>query len=100
MRSNFARTGPVGGAILLGGLVLSSARIEAQEHKPEPVLINLVNPCGVAVQPQTGLVYVSTRYGVYCYDPSYKKPKDHKAWVVIDGYPDKVGVWEIGTKYD
>jgi len=101
MRSNFARTGLVGVATLLGGLAfLSSARVEAQDHKAESVLVNLVNPCGVAVQPQTGFVYVSSRYGVYCYDPSYKKPKEHKAWVAIDGYPEHVGVWEIGSKYD
>lgn len=101
MRSNFARRGLVSVVIVVGGLAfLSPARVEAQEHKPEPVLVNLVNPCGVAVQPQTGFVYVSSRYGVYCYDPSYKKPKEHKAWVVIDGYPDRVGVWGIEAKLD
>jgi DNA-binding beta-propeller fold protein YncE len=101
MRSNLVRTGLFCVVPLLGSVaLLSSTRVEAQEHKAEPVLVNLVNPCGVAVQPQTGFVYVSTRYGIYCYDPSYKKPKDHKAWVVIDGYPDHVGVWEIGSKYD
>jgi DNA-binding beta-propeller fold protein YncE len=101
MRNDFARTGLVCVATLLGGLAcLSPARVDAQEHKPEAVLVNLVNPCGVAVQQQTGFAYVATRHGVYCYDPSYKKPKEHKAWVVIDGYPDHVGVWDIGTKYD
>jgi DNA-binding beta-propeller fold protein YncE len=101
MRSNFARIGLFCVAILLVDLVLlSPTRALAQEHKPESVLVNLVNPCGVAVQPQTGFVYVSSRYGVYCYDPSYKKPKEHKAWVVIDGYPEHVGTWEIGSKYD
>ncbi len=101
MRSEFARRGLLFVATLLCGLAFPQrARVLAQEHKPEPVLVNLVNPCGVAIQPQTGFVYVSSRYGVYCYDPSYKKSKDHKAWVVIDGYPEHVGVWEIGSKYD
>src|ERR1700722_2766743 len=101
MRSEFARRGLLFVATLLCGLAFpQTAQVLAQEHKPEPVLVNLVNPCGVAIQPQTGFVFVSSRYGVYCYDPSYKKSKDHKAWVVIDGYPDRVGVWEIGSKYD
>jgi DNA-binding beta-propeller fold protein YncE len=101
MRSEFGRRGLLFAATLLGCLAfLPSARVLGQEHKPEPVLVNLVNPCGVTIQQQTGFVYVSSRYGVYCYDPSYKKSKDHKAWVVIDGYPEHVGVWEIGPKYD
>ena len=71
-----------------------------QDRKPETVLVNLLNPCGVAIQPQTGYVFVSSRFGVYCYDPSYKKPKEHRAAVEIDGYPDRAGVFGSGPKYD
>jgi len=101
MRGSFSRLGQIGATILLvAAMFPSSGRVDAQDRKPENVLVNLLNPCGVAIQPQTGYVFVSSRYGVYCYDPSYKKPKEHRAAVEIDGYPDHVGVLGTGPKYD
>jgi DNA-binding beta-propeller fold protein YncE len=89
-------------ALLVCSPLVSAGRVAAQDikRKPETVLINLLNPCGVAVQPQTGYVFVSSRFGIYCYDPSYKKPRDHQASVEIDGYPDHAGTIGIAPKYD
>jgi DNA-binding beta-propeller fold protein YncE len=78
----------------------AEARLSAQDRKPETVLVNLLNPCGVAIQPQTGHVFVSSRFGVYCYDPSYRKPKEHRAAVEIDGYPARAGILGTGPKYE
>lgn len=103
MRTNLSRTAHVGliALVLLGVLVTSSGRSAAQDKtQPEPVLVNLLNPFGIAIQPETGLVFVATRFGIYRYDPSYSKPAAHKAVVEIDGYPDKTDTIGKGTKYE
>ena len=68
--------------------------------RPEPVFVNLVNPCGVAIQPKTGYVFVASRFGVYCYDPNYKKVREHRAVVEIDGYPEQAGFLGSNPKYE
>jgi DNA-binding beta-propeller fold protein YncE len=81
------------------GLMLSG-RLQAQDKaQPEPVLVNLLNPCGVAIPPQGGFVFVSSRFGVYRYDPSYPDPAAHRAVVEIDGYPEPPGVLGKSPKY-
>lgn len=88
-------------ALLICTPLVAEGRDAAEDkRKPETVLVNLLNPCGVAIQPQTGYVFVSSRFGVYCYDPSYKKPKEHRAVIEIDGYPDHAGVLGKGPKYE
>jgi DNA-binding beta-propeller fold protein YncE len=101
MRGTLSRVGQISAAVVLLLTPVSvNGRLVAQDRKPETVLVNLLNPCGVAIQPQTGHVFVSSRFGVYCYDPSYKKPKEHRATVEIDGYPDRAGVFGSGPKYE
>jgi DNA-binding beta-propeller fold protein YncE len=101
MRGTLSWVGKISAAavLLLAPLSLIGSLV-AQDRKPETVLVNLLNPCGIAIQPQTGHVFVSSRFGVYCYDPSYKKPKEHRAAVEIDGYPDRAGVFGSGPKYE
>jgi DNA-binding beta-propeller fold protein YncE len=89
--------------LALGAAVacLSWGRLFAQERgRPERVYLNLMNPCGVAIQPGTDYVFVSTRFGIYRYDPNYKQPLLHKAGIEIDGYPAKVDVFGPGPKYE
>jgi DNA-binding beta-propeller fold protein YncE len=102
MRGTLSRPGQIRAAACLfcAILFLPSAASGQNARKPESVLVNLLNPCGVAIQPQTGHVFVSSRYGVYCYDPNYKKPKEHRAAIEIDGYPDHPGVLGKGPKYE
>ena len=103
MRTTRSRVGQMTAmalAVLCTPLVWEG-RLGAQvKSKPETVLVNLLNPCGVAIQPETGYAFVSSRFGVYCYDPSYKKAKEHRAAVEIDGYPEQAGVLGKGPKYE
>jgi DNA-binding beta-propeller fold protein YncE len=86
-------------AIALSGFAAS--QLPAQEKaKPERVLYNLMSPSGLAIQPGTEYVFVSSRFGIYRYDPSYKRPEDHKAGIEIDGYPKQVDSFGPGPKYD
>jgi DNA-binding beta-propeller fold protein YncE len=84
----------------IGG-ACSAQSVQAQERgRPERVLFNLLNPCGVAIQPGTDWVFVSTRFGIYRYDPNYKEPQSHRAGIEIDGYPKEVDAFGPGPKYD
>src|SRR5437879_3661858 len=79
---------------------LNASALAQDKVKPETVVISLMNPFGVAVQPESGLVFVSTRFGIYRYDPSLAKPAEHKATVEIDGYPEPIDVYGKGPKYE
>jgi len=57
------------------------------------VLKNLDNPCGVAVQPENGHVFVAAHNGVVRYEPSSKKSK-----VQVGDYP--TDIYGKGPKYD
>jgi DNA-binding beta-propeller fold protein YncE len=86
-------------AIAVLGFAASS--LPAQEKsRPERVLYNLLNPSGLAIQPGTDYVFISTRFGIYRYDPNYKRPDEHKAGIEIDGYPKQVDSFGPGPKYD
>jgi DNA-binding beta-propeller fold protein YncE len=103
---------PQGSAIVVVVLAVAigwsaTGRLPAQETaRPERVLLNLRNPCGVAVQPGTSYVFISTRFGIYCYDPNYKQPARSRVGIEIDGYPEKVDVFgpaqktNTGPKYE
>jgi DNA-binding beta-propeller fold protein YncE len=103
MRATLARTTLLGGAVLALSVFCAAAGhpLSAQDTvKPETVVVNLANPCGIAVQPDTNLVFVSSRWGVYRYDPSLAKPEAHKATIEIDGYPEPIDVYGKGPKYE
>jgi hypothetical protein len=87
--------------VVLSGVWLTEGRLPAQERsRPERVYYNLLNPCGVAIQPGTDCVFVSSRFGIYRYDPNYKQPMEHKAGIEIDGYPKQVDEFGTGPKYE
>jgi DNA-binding beta-propeller fold protein YncE len=71
-----------------------------EKSRPERVVYTLLNPCGVAIQPATDHVFVSSRYGIYRYEPNYKQPLEHKLGLEIDGYPKQVDVFGTGPKYE
>ncbi|HXY35233.1 MAG TPA: hypothetical protein VEI07_13465 [Planctomycetaceae bacterium] len=80
---------------------IAAGSLPAQERgRPERVYYNLLNPCGLAIQPGTDYVFISTRFGIYRYDPNYKQPAEHKAGIEIDGYPKQVDVFGTGPKYE
>ncbi len=87
-------------ATSLGSAFLAAGRLPAQERaRPERVYYNLLNPCGLAIQPGTDYVFISSRFGIYRYDPNYKRPEEHRAGIEIDGYPKEVDEFGTGPKY-
>jgi hypothetical protein len=66
---------------------------EKKGPEPEVLVTNLENPCGLAVQPGTGHVFIASRYGVYRY-----MPKEHQVHLEISGYP--TDVYGKGPMYD
>jgi DNA-binding beta-propeller fold protein YncE len=79
---------------------LDSSLIAQEKIRPETVMVNLANPCGVVVQRETGLVFVSSRWGVYRYDPNLANPSEHKANIEIDDYPEPPGSYGKSPKYE
>ncbi len=82
-------------AVCLPAVCLASAgMVQAQEGlKVDTVVSDLINPCGIAIQPETGVVFVS--------DSGAKrviKIVDGKAEPVITDFP--VDVYGKGPKYD
>jgi len=65
----------------------------AQELEPELLVTNLENPSGIAIQPETGHVFVASRYGVYRYTP-----QEHDVSLEIVGFPKDV--YGKGPMYD
>jgi DNA-binding beta-propeller fold protein YncE len=92
------------GCLLLCAAALSCFHthpLAAQEKsRPERVLISLLSPSGVAIQQGTDHVFISTRFGIYRYEPNYARPLEHKAGIEIDGYPKQVDSFGPGPKYD
>jgi DNA-binding beta-propeller fold protein YncE len=63
------------------------------------VYFNLLNPCGIAIQPETHYVFVSSRFGIYRYEPDYAHPDGQpKAGLEIDDY--KFDTFGSGPKYE
>src|SRR3990172_7637251 len=81
-----------------GGEKKEAAAAPASEA--EVVVKNLKNPCGIAIQPNTGHVFVSSRFGVYRYIPATTPTAKHEAPIEIAGYPDAIDVYGKGPMYD
>jgi hypothetical protein len=87
--------------LAISSVCIAEGRLPAQERsRPERVYYNLLNPAGLAIQPGTDYVFISSRFGIYRYDPNYKQPTEHKAGLEIDGYPKQVDVFGTGPKYE
>lgn len=67
--------------------------VSAEDVEPELLVTNLENPSGIAIQPETGHVFVASRYGVYRY-----MPEEHQVHLEIAGYP--TDVYGKGPMYD
>ena len=87
-------------------LPLSSAQAQDEAEKPagpntKVKITSLQNPSGVAVDPATGHVFVSSRWGVYRYDPA-KHTEDvsklEKLNVAVAGYD--TDIYGKGPKYN
>ncbi|MCA9041670.1 MAG: hypothetical protein KDA65_15060 [Planctomycetaceae bacterium] len=81
-------------ALLTGCLSLSLACLAyAEEPEHETLVIDLDNPSGVLVHPETGNVYTASRFGVHRYEP-----KEHKAVFEVSDYASDI--YGKGPKYD
>lgn len=67
--------------------------VSADDPESEVLVTNLENPSGIAIQPETGHVFVASRYGVYRY-----MPEEHQVHLEISGYP--TDVYGKGPMYD
>jgi DNA-binding beta-propeller fold protein YncE len=83
----------------------SSAAV-AQEESAAPavkVLIeDLESPSGVTVDPETGNVFIASRWGVYRYAPdkhTQDVPKSEKLVLAINSYPNPTDIYGKGPKY-
>ncbi len=88
------------GVAFCGALATWNRQLVAQD-RTETVVVDLVSPMGLTVQPETKFVFIASRYGIYRYDPRFDKPQEHRATVEIDGFgkPDLIGkdpTYEIG----
>lgn len=82
---------------------LASAQEEPAAPKVTTLIIDLESPSGVAVDPETGNVFVTSRWGIYRYDP-VKAPqqnidKKEKLFLAIDNYPNPPDIYGKGPKY-
>ncbi|MAT15329.1 MAG: hypothetical protein CMJ46_08680 [Planctomyces sp.] len=81
-------------AVLTGCLSLSLVCFAyGEEPEHETLVIDLDNPCGVLVHPETGKVYTASKLGVHCYTPA-----DHKAVFEVSEFPEDI--YGKGPKYD
>lgn len=79
--------------ILICTLALCSLNSNADDVKPETVVDGLNNPCGVAIHPKTGAIYVSdSGAGKIC------RIENGKAVPVITDFP--IDVYGKGPKYN
>ncbi len=78
--------------VLLTASAASTAN--AQQVKAHPVVTDLDNPCGVAVHPQTGHVFISSHPAVYRLVPG----KPGKVYLEVIGFP--TDIYGKGPKYE
>ncbi len=78
-------------AVIVTGL---AATASAADPAVKVVAEGLMNPSGVAVQPDTGHVFVASHAGVHRLDP-----KSGKLTAEITGYPDPTDIYGKGPKY-
>ena len=79
---------------LIATLLILSGTALAAEPKVETLLEGLVNPCGVAIQPETGVVFVSDSGA----GKVIRVGENGKAQEVIVGSP--IDLYGKGPKYD
>jgi DNA-binding beta-propeller fold protein YncE len=92
---------------VLGLLLLPVASLTAQDDeqaaegpKYKVKITNLENPSGLAIDPETGHVFIASRFGVYRYDPAKHTedvPKGEKLSLMISGYP--TDIYGKGPEY-
>lgn len=78
--------------LVAAALVANAAASHAAE--PKTVVSGLDNPCGLAIQPGTGHVFIATHAGVLRFDPSSGKVTPE-----IAGYPSPTDIYGKGPKY-
>jgi DNA-binding beta-propeller fold protein YncE len=84
---------------IFGLLLVAGPLVAQQRARPEMVYFNLLNPFGIAIQPDTHYVFVSSRFGIYRYEPDYAHPDGQpKAGLEIDDY--KFDTFGTGPKYE
>jgi len=84
-------------ALLVAGGT-QSALAEAPKVEVKPLVTNLLNPCGIAIQPETGHVFISDsgHLRVLRYKPG--APREERISVAISGFPKDV--YGKGPMYD
>ncbi len=83
-------------ALTLGTLVIAAATLNVQAAKPESKVVaeGLDNPTGIAVQPDTGHVFIASHAGVHRYDPA-----SGKVTAEVTGYVEPTDIYGKGPKY-
>lgn len=74
---------------------------ESAAPEVKTLIVDLESPSGVAVDPETGHVFVASRWGVYRYDPvkhTQDVPKGEKLVLAIASYP--TDIYGKGPKYN
>ena len=74
---------------------------ESSAPELKTLIVDLESPSGVAVDPETGHVFVASRWGVYRYDPAKHTqdvPKGEKLVLAIASYP--TDIYGKGPKYN
>lgn len=70
----------------------------ASGPQAEPLVTNLQNPSGIAIQPETGHVFVASRHGIYRYVPG-AEGATIRLEILNDNYK-KTDIYGKGPKYD
>lgn len=73
-------------------------KTQKNQIAPTTVVTNLDNPCGVAVHPETGHVFIASRVAVYRFVPTQGKEYYGKIDFEVVGYP--TDVYGKGPKYN
>lgn len=92
MRPSAILSAVVGAAVCAAGIGLSSAA--AGEIQAKQVASNLDNPTGLAVQPETGHVFIASHAGVVRF-----VPQSGKVVPQVKGYPKPTDIYGKGPKY-
>jgi len=85
-------------AVLVAGVSTNFASAEEPKVEVKPLVTNLFNPCGIAIQPETGHVFIadSGHLRVLRYKPD--APREERISVAISGFPKDI--YGKGPMYD
>ncbi len=85
-------------AIVAAGMSTNFASADEPKVEVKPLVTNLFNPCGIAIQPETGHVFIadSGNLRVLRYKPG--APREERISVAISGFPKDV--YGKGPMYD